>query len=219
MCPISHGRVNFTKIVEVFTLFFGLFAFNVAAEPLARLEILSVSPRVVALSTTDAFDEVATGLNATPLGAKIYFKGEPVGDAKVNGYRWSITARPAGSTAQLSATGGEMVTYRPDKMGSYTISMVPLNANDQPTTETDQLFYAGNYAGVGTINTHATPLALCPPMRHRLLPWGQQCRGGLERAPRVAAITPCAQTREPYERRLWQPLCRLLPPLSYDRFR
>jgi hypothetical protein len=181
------------KIMAGAILLLNLCALSATAEPLARPEILPVSPRVVALSPTDEFDEVATGLNATPLGAKIYFQGKPVGEAQVSGYSWSIKARPAGSTAQLSATTGAMVTYRPDKVGAYTIALVPLDTNNKPTTETSQVIYAETYAGVGTINTHATPKPIAPQCGTGF------CHGGNNAEDRLNVLPEWQQSRHAHK--------------------
>lgn len=143
------------------------FVFSVAVgfalgEPLAQINLLSVSPRDVAASDTDEFDVVASGLNAVGVGQKVYLQAVPEEGVTIGGYEWSITSRPRGSGAPLSAASGELVTFRPDVIGPYTITLTPLDGSMQPTESTNQTLYAATWAGAGVFNTHAPPYPIAP---------------------------------------------------------
>jgi hypothetical protein len=53
------------------------------------------------------------------------------------------------------------VTLTPDKVGAYQMALIPQLAG-KSTTATVQLIRAATWAGVGTINTHATPHPVAP---------------------------------------------------------
>lgn len=132
------------------------------AAPIAQIDILSVTARTIATNPGSTMDEVASGLSVTPIGVKVYLQATPTTTTTITGYTWSVAARPAGSVAQLSATSGTLVTFRPDVRGDYTVTLVPLDRLRQPTPMINQLLHAGSWAGVGTINTHATATPHAP---------------------------------------------------------
>jgi nitrate/TMAO reductase-like tetraheme cytochrome c subunit len=135
----------------------------------AKIEFLAASPRDVANGTistggTEAavvvvVDEVASGLNAVGIGQKVYMHAQPVGGFVPGGYNWEIILRPAGSTAQLSATTGEVVTFRPDREGNFTIRLTPLDANLNPQLPFDQLLYSNRWVGAGVFVPGQNPVA------------------------------------------------------------
>lgn len=130
------------------------------AGSLATVGLRGVTPRDVALSGNPAFDQVASGLANTPVGVKVYLQPTATTTTLLT-YKWFIVSQPSGSVATLSGTTGTLVTLRPDKAGDYQIALVPQLAS-KDTTATMQTVHAGVFAGVGTINTHATPEPRAP---------------------------------------------------------
>lgn len=129
-------------------------------EYLATVDLLGVSPRQVEFDETGTFDETATGLRAVGVGEKVYLQAEKV-DESVTGYTWSVLNRPNGSTAQLSATTGEMVTFRPDVKGTYLIRLTPQTSR-RVIDVYDQRIYAAEWAGTGVFDTHDDPDPVAP---------------------------------------------------------
>ncbi len=121
-----------------------------AATTIARIAPMGVSPRAVAESPSDIFDEVSSGLTAVGVGEKLYLRGEANHGSTVGGYQWTVLSRPSGSVVWVSAGEGEIVTLRPDKVGAYVVQMTPLTETMQTTTPTQIRLIAANYAGAGT---------------------------------------------------------------------
>ncbi|MCX7015112.1 MAG: multiheme c-type cytochrome [Candidatus Sumerlaeota bacterium] len=122
----------------------------------AKIEIMGVSPRDVAASPSDIFDEVSAGLENVGVSAKVYFQAVPTEGATVTGYHWQIVASPSGSSAALSATDQEIVTLRPDKVGVWTIALGILETGNV-VENVQQSINVATYAGAGVFNTHQPP--------------------------------------------------------------
>ena len=124
----------------------------------ARIEIVSVTPRAIAASEDDVFDEVASGLDNVGLGQKVYLEAQPVPEADISGYEWTLIGEP-GSAATLEVVGenGGMALFRPDRQGQYAVILTPLNGALEPTTPTARLVYASVWVGSGLLNEPAVP--------------------------------------------------------------
>ena len=134
---------------------------------IAKIDVINVNATDVAASPTDAFDEIASGLEVVGKGAKVYLQAKANdGVTSVVGYQWALGGKPAGSSTVLSATTGTMITMRPDLNGDYLVTMAPLQMNPstglQVTTQTQQIIHASTYAGVGEFNTHSTAKPVAP---------------------------------------------------------
>lgn len=129
-------------------------------EYLATVDLLGVSPRQVAFDETGVLDETASGLRSVGVGEKVYLQAQKIADS-VTGYTWSVFSKPSGSTATLSDTTGDLVTFRPDKKGTYVIRLTP-----QTTAKVidvfDQRIYAAEWAGAGVFDTHEDPDPIAP---------------------------------------------------------
>ena len=159
----QNVEMRWMQIVSfLFVVMFGFLTPAAFGTPLAQIDILSVTARTIANNPGSGMDEVASGLDVTPIGVKVYLQAEATTTTAIGGYTWSVAARPAGSVAQLSATTGTLVIFRPDVTGDYSITLVPLGGTHLPTPAVSQLLHAGTWVGVGTINTHATPAPFAP---------------------------------------------------------
>lgn len=118
----------------------------------ATIEILSVSPRAIAISDTDIFDEAATGRRVVGLGEKVYLQGNADEGVVIGGYQWAITSAPGGS-ATLSSTDQQIVTLRPDVLGIFEITLTPLDGSMTPGTPVVVTLHVAFYVGSGAINT------------------------------------------------------------------
>lgn len=126
-------------------------------EFLAEVALKSVTLRDVSLDETGEYTETASGLRAIGIGELVYMEAVKKDDSVI-GYNWSILSRPTGSTAPLSATEGEKVTFRPDVRGTYIIRLTPQTNNKQVIGVYDKRLYAGEYVGVGVLGD-TTPRA------------------------------------------------------------
>lgn len=92
------------------------------------LQPFGVSPRDVAKSTTDIYTYPYNGLTNVGVGTLMYFKASITGK-KFENVVWSITRKPAGSTATIGADkdikndSTQVVTFTPDKLGVYEITV------------------------------------------------------------------------------------------------
>lgn len=138
----------------------GLIPAAAMAASLAKIDIVPVTQRTIAFGGNPVYDQISSGLDVTALGVKVYMQAV-TSTSTLTGYQWRLLSAPSGSKATLSATTGTLTTLRPDVVGSYQVALVPYLAN-KATTATTQLIRAATWAGVGTINTHATPTPRAP---------------------------------------------------------
>lgn len=165
---MEFPHINFAT--KIWRLVFGTLAwlmlllpsFSNAATVEARIEVLGASPRDVAASAVDIFDEVSAGLEAVGIGQKVYLGGEPVHGSPVASYQWLMMSRPSGSSAALSATSGEIVSFRADRLGVFVISMTPRDASNVAGATVTVSISAGTFVGAGVFNTHQAPQPRAP---------------------------------------------------------
>lgn len=92
------------------------------------LAIIGVSPRDVAKSTTDIYTFASTGLNNVGVGGQIYLQASIIGK-KFGTVTYTLTRRPSGSTSVIGTTkdirndSTQVITYTPDKVGAYEITV------------------------------------------------------------------------------------------------
>lgn len=85
------------------------------------------------------------GLQVVQMGEKVQLWGRAtdVSRAPYTSYTWDMVSRPAGSSAQLSGSGG-VVDFIPDQVGRYEIKLTAGNAG---TTDSDTIIItAGSYS-------------------------------------------------------------------------
>lgn len=126
---------------------------SVFALPTAKIKVLGVTPRTVAINANDIYTVTSTGLGNVGVGEKTYLAGNQ-GDTTITAWSWTLTARPNNSTAALSAGDQAVITLRPDLSGTYTITLQVTNATGQSDPVTYKV-NAANYAGVGEVTGEA----------------------------------------------------------------
>ncbi len=124
------------------------------------IDVVGVTPRQVAIAPDDVYDEVASGLDVVGVGNKVYLEAHTAEDGLT--FSWSIVSRPAGSTAQLSATSGKLVTFRPDKVGAYVVRLTSTDGGGQALQPDERRILAANWAGAGLFDTHNPPAPRAP---------------------------------------------------------
>ena len=72
-------------------LFSSMLVSAAPAQPLADLDIMAVSPRDIAASPSDIFDEASSGLPSVGVGQKVYLEAVPHSGATISGYEWAVT--------------------------------------------------------------------------------------------------------------------------------
>jgi hypothetical protein len=93
-----------------------------------KMDVLGVSPRDVAKSTTDIYTFASTGLHNVGIGSLMYFKATISGQKFVTP-TWTVTRRPSGSATAIGTTKdvideyNQVVTLTPDKLGAYEITI------------------------------------------------------------------------------------------------
>jgi hypothetical protein len=87
----------------------------------------------------DHFAVVSTGLRNVPVGLPVFFRGK-----KQDMWDWTITTRPAGSTAALNDGALQFPTLTPDVIGRYVVTVTELPDNNVIDIE----FYAALWRGV-----------------------------------------------------------------------
>lgn len=66
----------------------------------------------------------STGLANVGVGQVVYLIGRDSLNAAVTTYAWTLSARPAGSTAALDSTNKKQTTFKPDVVGRFTVQLV-----------------------------------------------------------------------------------------------
>ena len=120
---------------------------GVALAQKAYIKIEGISPHVLEEMGIMNLDSVSSGLPVVGTGTVVWLRGYDVsGDTAfkpATSYEWSIVGRPSGSTATLSATNQQLVTFKPDVAGSYQVKLVVNGVDDTTIT-----IIAANYTGV-----------------------------------------------------------------------
>lgn len=90
----------------------------------------------------------STGLSVVGVGQVVYLLGRDSLNAAVTSYAWSLTARPAGSTAVLDSTNKRQTTFKPDIEGKFTVQLQITTAGGTSAPKTTTITSA-KFAGVG----------------------------------------------------------------------
>jgi hypothetical protein len=118
-----------------------------ASAQLVQIKSTPISPQEYPKGVTTAGGKlpISAGLYNVPVGMRVYVQADTIGsNANVaTSFSWSITARPAGSTAafltRTDSTGGFFIA---DSAGDYTVS-VTVNGSKNAT----RLFHATTFVG------------------------------------------------------------------------
>jgi predicted CXXCH cytochrome family protein len=125
---------------------FTLFAASLAFPQSVTVKRVAKSP--ADLKITPWAGVVSTGLKVMGKGASVYFLADTTGSGAttVTSFAWSITAKPAGSTAAFDTTNRMDARFKPDVVGQY---VVQVSVNGGAKTAVDTILastYKGNYA-------------------------------------------------------------------------
>jgi len=141
---------RFTILVFVFAvLTTSMYAQKLSFSP------YGVSPRGVAVSTTDIYTNAYNGLTNVGIGTKMYFQASWVGK-KFGTVTYAITRKAPGSTATIETVkdikndSTQVIAYTPDKAGTYAITVTD-GASSAVVT-----FNAAKYIGYQTATNGLT---------------------------------------------------------------
>src|SRR3989339_1993595 len=127
----NHRRKFMFRRSTIFFFFSILLASSLWAQttPVSiSMNVLGISPRDVAKSTTDIYTYPSTGLTNVGIGSIMYFKATMTGQ-KFGTPTWTVTRRPSGSATAVNATKdiideyNQVVFLTPDKLGAYEVTI------------------------------------------------------------------------------------------------
>jgi hypothetical protein len=130
-----------------------VYTFEVNNRPPAAVVGATISPVVAdggrsSIVTSTGYDVLLNSANSTdPDSAQTLTRS------------WTLTSRPAGSTAALSASSGQAVSFSPDVLGTYVVTLTvtdPLGASSTHVVTVT----ANNRRPVAALTSNATPQAL-----------------------------------------------------------
>jgi len=114
------------------------------------IEIVAVSPRIVAQNGLGIFDQVSSGLHVVGVGEKVYLRVVPdLGEESLRMIGWNLGERPDGSTADFVFSDSTTATFFPDKEGWFEARVSALNLQTGAMVETKKRILASKYAGAG----------------------------------------------------------------------
>ncbi len=139
----------------------------------AWIENLTVSPRRVAESASDAFDLVSTGQNTVGVSKTVYLQASanPTAPGPVIDFVWNVTLEPSPGAAAVDTQTSSLLKLRLTAPGAYTISLTPIDEANQPQAAATVSLWAARYAGAsgGTLKCttcHAPETNLWKTTRH-----------------------------------------------------
>jgi hypothetical protein len=141
-------------LVLIFVALCGMFA--VGQTPAIKVEALSIHKlHELGLPNPNNWDNVSSGLPLVGVGAMVYLSGW---DIATGAYMpavspaWALTAKPAGSATMLETATDDLVNFKPDMPGVYTVSLT-LGSN-----QTTINIRAANYTGTNIAGFEDAPL-------------------------------------------------------------
>jgi hypothetical protein len=132
-------------------LFVGLAGFAFAQTPTAVIKIEGYSPQE--LHDMGWTSPRSTGLSVVGVGQVVYL----LGNANATSWQWTLTSKPAGSTAALDSATKRQTTFKPDVEGKFTVSLV-INGTSAPASVT---ITSAKFVGVGGMDGLPTQFPQC----------------------------------------------------------
>lgn len=122
---------------------------QVFAQPTAIISPVGVSPRDVAADAEDMYTRTSSGLANVGVGEMVYLAGNP-GDDAITAWAWQLSV-PNGSNSSLSANDAAVVTFVPDRVGTFRVTLTV--TSDAGQSEAVNLaINSANYVGIGGIS-------------------------------------------------------------------
>ncbi|HVO74348.1 MAG TPA: multiheme c-type cytochrome, partial [Ignavibacteriaceae bacterium] len=129
----------------------------------AKIVTEHVTPHDLTKPEFTAANSVSSGLDIVPNGTYVYLSAKNIGDADtITNAVFTITSKPAGSTAAIEVINSTWVQFKPDVKGAYEISLIITTAKG--TDDATKTIYSANYVGVGNfggVTTHYPNCMTC----------------------------------------------------------
>ncbi len=124
----------------------------VAQKVAIKVEAMSIHRlNTMRLPNPNDWDNVSSGLTKVGTGTMVWLSGWDItGDSTYKAgtsYLWSMTSRPAGSTATLDSTMKQWTSFRPDKEGDYVIRLT-MGTRDTSVTITSAKYVGTNWKNI-----------------------------------------------------------------------
>jgi hypothetical protein len=130
--------------------------------PAAEIKIVGVSPGLISVSPSDAYDSRSSGLDVVGINAHVYLIPQPSSTyaGSITDYEWAIIREPLPGTAVVDADTSSVFKFHPTVGGEYYVRLVPY-MGDTPATPSIQRIYAARYVGTGTEGSNSPTLPMC----------------------------------------------------------
>ncbi|MCK9210112.1 MAG: T9SS type A sorting domain-containing protein [Ignavibacteriaceae bacterium] len=128
-------------------VFLALFVATLAFPQAVKVQRLAKSPLTLGLSSSTATTwPVSSGLRVFAKGQPVYFSADTTGSKTtiVTSFAWTLTSKPAGSTAALDTVDKQTTKFVADVTGQY---IVTVSVNGGAKTSADTVF-ASTYMGL-----------------------------------------------------------------------
>ena len=136
---------NFSILMAVLAFFFAISVF--AQDAVIKIEAVSHQEIADGEIDTLLYHSPSSGLNLVGKGERVYLMGMEKAGEEVTTYQWSIADAPENSAAALDFTDKAFVTFRPDMVGSFDVTLTVTTATG--TDDTTITVMAGTFEGVG----------------------------------------------------------------------
>jgi hypothetical protein len=117
-----------------------------AQVPVAKIKIEGYSPQELVNNAMTS--PRSTGLGNVGVGQVVYLVARDSLNAAVTTYAWTLSAKPAGSTAVLDSTNKKQATFKPDVEGKFTVQVVVTTAGGASTPRS-VVINSAKFVGVG----------------------------------------------------------------------
>jgi len=128
----------------------------------AGIEVLTVSPRLIADDETGFLDQRTTGLSNVGLGDKCYLTVRPDNpDDQLTSIAWFFAGRPASSAAAFQFVDQAQTWFIPDRIGEYIVQVTAQSTLTGETMTFQRRILGAVFTGVGGRNNEAPQFPQC----------------------------------------------------------
>jgi len=117
--------------------------------PEAEISVQSISPRDIELIGLPEGSQTSSGLSVVGVGRMVYLLGggSDPDEGEITSYSWALTAKPAGSAADISPVG-QAATLLPDVVGQYTVELTVTDDQGEASEAVSEVITAGTWVGM-----------------------------------------------------------------------
>jgi len=149
--------MNMKNIISLLILTIVLFNVTFAQTALIKTEALTPH-RLTTLGFTT--NSVSSGLNVVPNLTYVYLSAWNIGnDEPISSATFTLTSKPASSTASLEVINPTWAQFKPDVIGTYTIQLSITTASGSHDTTAN--IYSSTFVGVGNFKGTSATFPQC----------------------------------------------------------